>query len=56
MIRRALSAAVAYAAHLGGFIASVRQHGGRFRQDFPPECVPIRRGEVLAPLADYVKA
>ena len=42
--------------HLAGFIASLRQHGGRFRQDFPPECVPIRRGEVLAPLADYVKA
>jgi peptidoglycan-N-acetylglucosamine deacetylase len=41
--------------HLAGFIAAVRQHGGTFRQDFPPECVPIRRGEVLAPLAPYVK-
>jgi peptidoglycan/xylan/chitin deacetylase (PgdA/CDA1 family) len=39
---------------LPGFIASVRKQGGRFRQDFPPECVPIRRGEVLAPLAPYV--
>jgi peptidoglycan/xylan/chitin deacetylase (PgdA/CDA1 family) len=42
--------------HLGGFIDAVRQHGGIFRQDFPPECVPIRRGEVLAPLASYVTA
>lgn len=42
--------------HLGGFIASVRQHGGVFRQDFPHECVPIRRGEAIAPLAPYVTA
>ena len=42
--------------HLGGFIAAVRQHGGTFRQDFPPECVPIRRGEALVPLAPYVAA
>lgn len=42
--------------HLGGFIASIRQHGGIFRQDFPPECVPIRRGEAIAPLAPYVSA
>ena len=40
--------------HLAGFIADVRQHGGTFRQDFPPECVPIRRGEALAPLDAYV--
>jgi peptidoglycan/xylan/chitin deacetylase (PgdA/CDA1 family) len=38
------------------FIASIRQHGGTFRQDFPAECVPIRRGEVIAPLAPYVTA
>jgi peptidoglycan-N-acetylglucosamine deacetylase len=42
--------------HLGGFIAAVRQHGGAFRQDFPPDCVPIRRGRSVAPLAPYVKA
>jgi peptidoglycan/xylan/chitin deacetylase (PgdA/CDA1 family) len=40
--------------HLAGFIASVRQHGGTFRQDFPPECVQIGRGEALAPLTPYV--
>ena len=41
---------------LEAFIAGVRGHGGRFRQDFPPECMPIRRGEVLASLAPYVTA
>jgi len=25
----------------------VRDHGGEFHQDFPPQCVPIRRGEVV---------
>jgi peptidoglycan-N-acetylglucosamine deacetylase len=38
------------------FIDRVLDHGGRFRQDFPPECVPIRRGEVLASLEPYVTA
>jgi len=42
--------------HLGNFIAAVRQHGGTFRQDFPPECVPIRRGAASAALAPYVSA
>jgi peptidoglycan/xylan/chitin deacetylase (PgdA/CDA1 family) len=36
------------------FIERVRDHGGVFRQDFPPECVPMRRGEMLAPLDQYV--
>jgi peptidoglycan-N-acetylglucosamine deacetylase len=36
------------------FIDRVLDHGGRFRQDFPPDCVPIRNGEVVAPLEDYV--
>jgi peptidoglycan/xylan/chitin deacetylase (PgdA/CDA1 family) len=36
------------------FIERVLEHGGRFRQDFPPECVPILRGEPLAPLEGYV--
>jgi len=40
--------------HLGAFIARVREHGGVFRQDFPSECVPIRRGDVIAPLGSYV--
>jgi peptidoglycan-N-acetylglucosamine deacetylase len=36
------------------FIERVLEHGGRFRQDFPPECVPILRGEPLAPLEGYL--
>jgi peptidoglycan/xylan/chitin deacetylase (PgdA/CDA1 family) len=42
-------------AHLPGFISSLRKHGARFRQDFPMECVPIRRGEVNASLNPYIK-
>jgi len=42
--------------HLGTFIARIRERGGSFRQDFPPQCVPIRRGAVVAPLAPYVTA
>lgn len=38
------------------FIERVLEHGGRFRQDFPPECLPIVRGEPLAPLERYVSA
>lgn len=36
------------------FIDRVLDHGGRFRQEFPPDCVPIRNGEVVAPLEPYV--
>ena len=42
--------------HLGDFIAAVRREGGAFRQDFPPECVPIRRGKVVASLEPYLSA
>ena len=38
------------------FIDRLLDHGGRFRQDFPGDCVPIRRGEVLAALEPYVTA
>jgi peptidoglycan-N-acetylglucosamine deacetylase len=38
------------------FIDRVRDHGGRFRQEFPTELVPIRRGEVTGGLAGYVAA
>ena len=38
------------------FIDRVLDHGGRFRQDFPPDWVPIRRGEVLRELEPYVAA
>ena len=36
------------------FIERVLDHGGRFRQDFPRECVPIVRGEPVAPLEPYL--
>jgi peptidoglycan/xylan/chitin deacetylase (PgdA/CDA1 family) len=36
------------------FIDRVLDHGGRFRQDFPPECVPILRGAVVSKLDAFV--
>lgn len=42
--------------HLKTFIEKAGEHGAEFRQQFPDDCVPIRRGEVLAPLDSYVKA
>ena len=42
--------------HLPAFIERIRASGGTFRQDFPPECVPLRRGETLHPLAPFVAA
>ena len=36
------------------FIDRVLDHGGRFRQDFPPECVPIVRGKHVRALEPYV--
>lgn len=43
-------------AHLPRFIAKIRDAGGRFRQDFPPDCLPIRRGVPTMPLEPYVAA
>lgn len=40
--------------HLERFIERVRERGGRFRQDLPPSCVPIRKGEIVLPLEAYV--
>lgn len=42
--------------HLDRFIALVRAGGGRFRQDFPPDCVPLRAGRAVLPMAPYVSA
>ena len=36
------------------FIERVLDHGGRFRQDFPAECVPILRGDPVAALDPYL--
>jgi hypothetical protein len=37
------------------FIDGAKQAGGRFRRHFPPDCVLIRRGELL-PLTDNCNA
>lgn len=42
------------ARHLDGFLAAVGRAGGRFRQDFPPECLPIERGRIQGDIARYV--
>jgi peptidoglycan/xylan/chitin deacetylase (PgdA/CDA1 family) len=39
--------------HLDRFLVEVRHCGGRFRQDFPPSCMPITAGKVTGPLADF---
>jgi peptidoglycan/xylan/chitin deacetylase (PgdA/CDA1 family) len=40
--------------HLDRFLTEVNHRGGRFRQDFPPACLPITAGEVTGPLEDFV--
>jgi len=35
------------------FIDRLRDHGAVFRQDFAPDCVPLRRGEARRDLAPY---
>lgn len=40
--------------HLDGFLDAVAQAGGRLRQDFPPDCVPMRDGRIVGSLEDYV--
>jgi peptidoglycan-N-acetylglucosamine deacetylase len=42
--------------HLKRFIKAMRERGGEFGQEFPPECVPLRRGEAMTSLAPYVTA
>jgi peptidoglycan/xylan/chitin deacetylase (PgdA/CDA1 family) len=39
--------------HLDRFLTEVGRRDGRFRQDFPPACVPITAGKVTGPLADF---
>ena len=41
-------------AHLPRFVAEVRAAGGRFRQDFPPDCTPLVAGREIASMAPYV--
>ena len=37
------------------FLPAVKRAGARFRQDFPPECVPLHQGHVVLPL-DHLTA
>jgi peptidoglycan/xylan/chitin deacetylase (PgdA/CDA1 family) len=40
--------------HLSPFIDRVQETGGHIRQDFPPACMPIRRGTIALPLQPFV--
>jgi peptidoglycan/xylan/chitin deacetylase (PgdA/CDA1 family) len=40
--------------HLPRFLDAVIRRGGRIRQDFPPDCMPIVRGEVVGDISGYV--
>jgi peptidoglycan/xylan/chitin deacetylase (PgdA/CDA1 family) len=40
--------------HLETFLDRARDAGARFRQEFPPECVPIRAGKIELPIEPYV--
>jgi peptidoglycan/xylan/chitin deacetylase (PgdA/CDA1 family) len=42
--------------HLDGFLDRVLEIGGRLRQDFPPDCMPIVDGLVVRPIDQYVAA
>jgi peptidoglycan-N-acetylglucosamine deacetylase len=40
--------------HLDGFLDRAAAAGARFRQDFPPDRVPVRNGEIVQPIDAYV--
>ena len=42
--------------HLDRFLDRAREAGARIRQDFPPDCVPIRSGEIVRPIEQYVSS
>ncbi|AHY51717.1 polysaccharide deacetylase family protein [Bradyrhizobium japonicum] len=42
--------------HLERFLDAAEAAGARFRQDFPPQCVPICNGEIALPINDYVSS
>ncbi|UGY17226.1 polysaccharide deacetylase family protein [Bradyrhizobium septentrionale] len=43
-------------AHLDRFLDRAETSGARFRQDFPPQCVPVRNGAIVLPIQDYVSS
>ena len=42
--------------HLECFIDRAGKAGARFHQDFPPDCVPIRSGEIVRSIEPYVSS
>ena len=40
--------------HLETFLDRAAAAGGRFRQEFPPDCVPIQAGKIVLPIAPFV--
>jgi peptidoglycan/xylan/chitin deacetylase (PgdA/CDA1 family) len=42
--------------NLDRFIGEAKDRGARFRQDFPPECLPLIEGSVAGPIDSYVTA
>ncbi len=42
--------------HLDRFLIAAKAAGAQFRRDFPPDCVPIRGGQILMPIDDYVSS
>jgi peptidoglycan-N-acetylglucosamine deacetylase len=42
--------------HLEAFLDSAADAGARFRQDFPPDCLPIRAGKIVLPIKSYVSS
>ena len=42
--------------HLETFLDRIRDEGARLRQDFPPDCVPIRDGEIVRSIQPYVSS
>jgi peptidoglycan/xylan/chitin deacetylase (PgdA/CDA1 family) len=42
--------------HLETFLDSAEDAGARFRQEFPPDCVPIRAGKIVLPITPYVSS
>jgi peptidoglycan/xylan/chitin deacetylase (PgdA/CDA1 family) len=43
-------------AHLDDFIRRLKDDGVELAQEFPPDCVPIVRGRIVLPLAQYVQS
>jgi peptidoglycan-N-acetylglucosamine deacetylase len=42
--------------HLDDLLDRATALGARFRQEFPPDCIPIRSGEIVLPIDAYVSS